>query len=103
MFRNRPIATLVEILEEGKENHQEWFGKLKSGLVFNDLCEVFQGKKDNDEKKIANSNSVKLVEAQEFSEPVVLDVCMYFIYSIFRVCIIYNSYHSNPRGLTSSL
>ena len=47
------IVSVVGVVLSRKENYQEWFRNLKSALVFNDLWEVFQGKKDSDGKKIA--------------------------------------------------
>ena len=44
------IVSIVGVVLNGKENYQEWFRKLKSALVFNNLWEVCQGKKDSDGK-----------------------------------------------------
>jgi len=52
------IVSIVGVVLNGKENYQEWFRKLKSALVFNDLLDVYKGKKDSDGKEIAQSHLI---------------------------------------------
>lgn len=47
------IVSIIGVVLNGKEHHQEWFRKLKSALVFIDFWEVCQGNKDSDGKEIA--------------------------------------------------
>jgi len=52
------IVSIVGFVLSGKKNYQEWFRKLKSSLVFNDLWEFFKEEQIKMEKKLHRSHLI---------------------------------------------